>query len=91
MWLLSIKQARESSWSPDPSGIEESPPFFRAVGSAGPALGVAGGSSWLSVCAPGAQGGARQELLSQRTRLSLMQGERSFEMWECQSIQKAAR
>lgn len=67
--LPSIKQARESSWSPDSSGIEKSPLFIRAVGNADPGMGMAGGFSWLSVGAPGAQGGARQELVSQLCQL----------------------
>lgn len=66
MWILdpvlSIKQTRESSWSPDSPGIENSALFIRAD----PELGVEGGFSWLCVCA---QGGARQELVSQLCQL----------------------
>lgn len=48
--LLSVKQARESSWSLDSSGIEKSPVFIRAVGNAGPEMGMEGGFCWLSLC-----------------------------------------
>lgn len=67
--LLSVKQARESSWSLDSSGIEKSPVFTRAVGNAGPEMGMEGGFCWLSVWAPVAQGGVRQELNSHLCQL----------------------
>lgn len=91
--LLSIKRARESSWSLDSSGIEKSPLFPGPVGNADPGMEMEGGFSWLCVCS--CRSGRCQTRVGFTVvptggdTFSLMQWEMSFERCECQSIRNS--